>query len=308
MKRLAKSSFWIVLLALLAAAGFAGYTRYKKMLVRQDLKDFIREVSRGELKLDLQESGELVSRDTVDVFPPGRGFIIEVLKKEGEYVEKGEKIMMFKGGERMDSTQYVPVPITATRAGLLTRCVSNRYGQSDEDVREGKRMDSASACVTRIVDMNTLAVNLKISEIDIFKLKRGMPVFITFTSIPGEKFSGKIDVISPMAEGKGTPWGGGGGSKVFRVVINIDKPSQKMRVGMSAVVTANLKAKKGVLKAPIETVFQEGLNYYVYRQKEAYEADKLQVFPGMRSETEVELAGPVNPGDKLFTAVPESLK
>lgn len=307
MKRLVKSSLWIVLLALLGAAGFAGYTRYKKMLVRQDLSEFIREVSRGELKLDLQESGELVSRDTVDVFPPGRGFIIEVLKKEGEYVEKNEKIMMFKGGERMDSTQYVPVPITATRAGLLTRCVSNRYGQSDEDVREGKRLDSASACVTRIVDMNTLAVNLKISEIDIFKLKRGMPVFITFTSIPGEKFSGRIDVIAPMAESKSSGWGSSG-AKVFRVVINIDKPSQKMRVGMSAVVTANLKAKKDVLKAPIETVFQEGLNYYVYRQKEAYEADKVQVFPGMRSETEVELAGSVKPGDKLFTAVPESLK
>ena len=307
MKRIVKSSFWIVALAALAAGGFAGYTRYKRMLVRQDLKDFIREVSRGDLKLDLQESGELVSRDTVDVFPPGKGFIVEVLKKEGEYVEKGEKIMMFKGGERIDSTQYVPVPITATRAGLLTRCAVRGYGAESEEIREGKRIDGPSVCVTRVVDMNTLAVNLKISEIDIFKLKRGMQVSITFTSIPGEKFSGKIDVIAPAAESKNSGWGGGS-SKVFRVVINIDKPSQKMRVGMSAVVTANMKAKKDVLKAPIETVFQDGLNFYVYRQKEGYEAERLQVYPGLRSEYELELAGPVKPGDKLFTAAPESLK
>jgi multidrug efflux pump subunit AcrA (membrane-fusion protein) len=306
MKKMMKPAFWILALAALSALTFAGYTRYKRMAVRSDLSDFVREVSRGDLKLDLQESGELVSQDTVDVFAPGKGFIVEVLKKEGEYVEKGEKIMMFKGGERLDSTQYVPVPISATRAGLLTRCSGRGFGGGDEEIREGKRVESASTCVTRIVDMKTLAVNLKISEIDIFKLKRGMPVSITFTSIPGEKFSGKIDVIAPTAESKNMYWGSG--ARVFRVVISIDRPSQKMRVGMSAVVTANLNAKKNVLKSAIETVFQEGLNYHVYRQKEGYEYEKVQVFPGMRSETEVELAGQIKPGDKLFTAEPESLK
>ncbi|HBA60994.1 MAG TPA: hypothetical protein DCZ92_09275 [Elusimicrobia bacterium] len=306
-RKILKPTIWILVLALLGAASYAGYHRYKKMSVRQDITEFLRAVNKGDLKLDLQESGELVSRDSVDVFPPSKGFIVEIIKKEGEYVTKNEKLMMFKGGERIDSTQYVPVPIVASRDGLLTRCIS-RYGQSDDEVREGKRVDSAGTCITRIVDMKTLAVNLKISEIDIFKLKLNMPVTLTFTAIPGEKFSGKIDVIAPMAETKSSNWGGGG-SKVFRVVINIDRPTPKMRVGMSAVVTANLQAKKNVVKAPIEVVFQEGLNYFVYRQKTGYEADKLQVFPGLRSESDVELAGgAVKPGDKLFTAVPETLK
>ena len=308
MKKIVKPALWLAALVLLSALGFAGYTRYKKMLVRGDLTDFLRAVSKGDLKLDMQESGELVSRDSVDIFPPSKGFIVEILKKEGQYVEKNEKIMMFKGGERIDSTQYVPVPIIAPRSGLLTRCISSGWrGGSEEEVREGKRVDGSGACVSRVVDMKTLAVNLQVSEIDIFKLKLGMAVSITFTSIPGEKFSGKIDVVSPMAESKSSNWGGSG-TKVFRVVINIDKPSQKMRVGMSAVVTANMQAKKDVLKAPIETLFQEGLNHYVYRQTEGYGAEKLQVFPGLRSESEVELAGPVKPGDKLFTAAPETLK
>ncbi len=308
MKKIVKPVLWLIILVLVSAASFAGYTRYKKMLIREDLSDFIREVSKGDLKLDMQESGELVSRDAVDIFPPSKGFIVEILKKEGQYVEKSEKIMMFKGGERIDSTQYVPVPIVAPRSGLLTRCISSGWrGGSEEEVREGKRVDGSGSCVSRVVDMKTLAVNLQVSEIDIFKLKLGMPVFITFTSIPGEKFSGKIDVVAPMAESKSNNWGGTG-TKVFRVVINIDKPSQKMRVGMSAVVTANMQAKKNVLKAPIETLFQEGLNHYVYRQKSGYEYEKLEVFPGLRSEAEVELAGAVKPGDKLFTAAPESLK
>ena len=307
MKRIVKPTIWIVVLALLGAGGYAGYVRYKKMSIRPDIADFLRTVTKGDLKLDMEESGELVSRDTVDVFPPSKGFIVEIVKKEGEYVEKNEKIMMFKGGERIDSTQYVPVPIVASRSGLLTRCIS-RYGQSDDEVREGKRVDSAGTCVTRIVDMKSLAVNLKISELDIFKLKLGMPVSITFTSIPGEKFTGKVDVIAPMAETKSSNWGGGG-SKVFRVVINIDRPTLKMRVGMSSVVTANMQAKKNVLKAPIETLFQEGLNPFVYRQLDGYNAEKLEVFPGLRSEAEVELVGgSVKPGDKLFTAVPETLK
>lgn len=306
MKKLIKPAVWTLILALAGTGGFWGYKRYKTMMVRADLQDFLRTVSKGDLKLALEESGELVSRDTLDVFPPSRGFIVEILKKEGMYVEKGEKIMMFKGGDRVDSSQYVPVPIVAPSSGLLTRCVS-RYGGSDPEIREGKRVDGAGTCITRVVDMKALAVNLMISEMDIFKLKIGLPVSITFTSIPGEKFTGKIDVIAPMAESKSSNWGGGG-SKVFRVVINIDKPIQKMRVGMSSVVTSDIEAKKNVLKAPIETLFQEGLNYYVYRQKEALEAEKIQVFPGLRSETEVELVGKIAPGDKLFTALPETLK
>jgi len=306
MKKVFKPVIWIFALAILVVGGFFGYERYKKMMIRPDLADFLRTVSKGDMKLDLQQSGELVSRDTVDVFPPNRGFIVSILKKEGEYVEKGEKIMTFKGGDRIDSDQYVPVMITAPRAGLLTRCVS-RYGGSDAEIREGKRVDGPTSCVTRVVDMNALAINLMVSEIDIFKLKLGMPVFITFTSIPGEKFSGKIDVVAPMAESKSSGWNSSG-SKVFRVVINIDRPTPKMRVGMSAVVTADIQAKKNVLKAPIETLFQEGLNYYVYRQVEGYESERLEVFPGLRSESEVELVGPVKPGDKLFTALPETLK
>lgn len=306
MKKLIKPAVWTLVLALLGTGGFLGRERYKKMMLRPDLQDFLRTVEKGDLKLELEESGELVSRDTVDVFPPSRGFIVEILKKEGQYVEKGEKIMMFKGGERIDSTQYVPVPIIAPSSGLLTRCVS-RYGGSDPEIREGKRVDGASNCITRVVDMKSLAVNLMISEMDIFKLKTGLPVFITFTSIPGEKFTGKIDVIAPMAEAKTSNWGGSG-AKVFRVVINIDKPIQKMRVGMSSVVTADIQAKKNVLKAPIETLFQEGLNYYVYRQKEGLDAEKIQVFPGLRSESDVELVGNVKPGEKLFTALPETLK
>lgn len=293
-------------LLLAAAVVYGGYRQYKKLLVRSDLGDFLRPVSSGDLQVNLQESGELASRDTVEVFPPGKGFIVEVVKKEGQFVGKGDRIMMFKGGERIDSTQYVPVPIVAPRAGLLTRCVA-RYGGAEGEIREGKRVDGAQTCVTRVVDMKALAVNLQVGEIDVYKLKTGMDVTITFTSIPGEKFAGRVDVVAPMAESRTSNWGGGG-SKVFRVVINILKPDMRMRVGMSAVVSAPLEAKKGVLKAPIEVLFQEGLNHYVYRQVEGYDAEKLQVFPGLRSETEVELVGPVKPGDVLFTALPDSLR
>ncbi|MDD2773922.1 MAG: efflux RND transporter periplasmic adaptor subunit, partial [Elusimicrobiales bacterium] len=110
MKKMLKIAVWLALVLVAAAGGVWGYRRYKKMMIRQDIGEFLRQSSKGDLKLDLQESGELVSRDTVDVFPPNKGFVVEIFKREGEYVEKGDKLMMVKGGERMESDQYVPVP------------------------------------------------------------------------------------------------------------------------------------------------------------------------------------------------------
>ncbi len=65
-------------------SAFYGYGRYTRMPIRPHIEDFLRTMDKGELKLDLKESGELVSRDSVDVIPPGRGdimlqFIVEAV-------------------------------------------------------------------------------------------------------------------------------------------------------------------------------------------------------------------------------------
>ena len=59
MKKILKAVIWTVVLVMIAAGAYFARARYVKMSVRQDISDFLRLVSKGDLKLDMQESGEL---------------------------------------------------------------------------------------------------------------------------------------------------------------------------------------------------------------------------------------------------------
>lgn len=97
--------------------------------------------------------------------------------------------------------------------------------------------------VVTMVSENIYQVELNIYEGDISKINIDDPVTIEVVAIPDKKFSGNvsfIDVASKVIDGV----------IYYKVLIDIDNPSDKMKVGMTADVTITPYKKENVLVIP----------------------------------------------------------
>ncbi len=97
--------------------------------------------------------------------------------------------------------------------------------------------------VVTMVSENIYQVERNIYEGDISKINIGDPVTIEVVAIPNKKFSGNvsfIDVASKVIDSV----------IYYKVLIDIDNPSDKMKVGMTADVTITPYKKENVLVIP----------------------------------------------------------
>jgi HlyD family secretion protein len=118
-----------------------------------------------------------------------------------------------------------------------------------------------------LADLGRLRVEASINEIDVAVLTLGMPVDITFESVPEAKASGKITFIAPAAgkaagggSAAGSGGGGGGngsGARDFPLQISIEESHSRVRPGMTARVHIETAAAAQALSVEHNAVFND---------------------------------------------------
>lgn len=86
-----------------------------------------------------------------------------------------------------------------------------------------------------------LEVKLEVDQIDIVKIKLGMPVQVYVDALPDAVFEGKFSEIDTMSEGS---------SYKAKVVFQKQNPDQKILGGMSANIKVILEEEKDVIVVP----------------------------------------------------------
>ena len=104
-----------------------------------------------------------------------------------------------------------------------------------------------------ISDLSSLVVKMKISEMDILKIRAGMSVDVTVDALPGAHFPSRVTVVSPKADKDNN------NLKTFKVEVGLDKRDERLKPGMTARVDGLLDSRKNVLKVPLAAVFDEGV-------------------------------------------------
>ena len=149
-----------------------------------------------------------------------------------------------------------------------------------------------------LADLAQLRVEAAVNEIDVAVLTLGMPVEITFESVPEAKASGRISFIAPAAgkspggETVGTG-GSSGGSRDFPLQIAIEKSHPRVRPGMTARVHIETAAAAQALAVPHNAVFNdhETGDWFVFVRAADATAEpvKTQVELGVRDRRHVEI-------------------
>jgi HlyD family secretion protein len=129
-----------------------------------------------------------------------------------------------------------------------------------ESITSGVSSFNAGTVLFSVADTSRMIVKAGVNEVDIGKIRVGMPVRVTLDAYPKVVFNGRIDRISPAVRLDEKV-------RVFDVEIRLDSQGKELRSGMTANIEVIGERKKGVLTVPVESVFQRDDQEIVYVKK-----------------------------------------
>lgn len=148
-------------------------------------------------------------------------------------------------------------------------------------------------------DLSVMMAEVKINEVDIAKITTGLTVEIKPDAYSDTVFSGKVIAIANLAQNKDSK----SKIKIFPVKLAINSKSVSLLPGLTVSCKIKIKEMKGVLYVPVEAIFKEQGNEFVYvkttsgfKRKDikigAVNTDFVVVKSGLKENEELALADP----------------
>ena len=233
----------------------------------------------------------------------------EYMSARQEYEKSMEKYnLVEKSGIPINQSQssFQGSNITAPMSGVvLTKNV-----QVGESITSGVSSFNAGTILFTVADVSSMIVKAGVNEVDIGKIRVGMPVKVTLDAYSKLKFNGRIDRIAPAVRIDDKV-------RVFDVEIRLDAQGLELRSGMTANIEVNGERKDKVLTVPVESVFQreEGEVVFVKKKidpkaapppmkkgdKDAWKKffDRRVVVSGLADNSRVEILKGLKAGDEV---------
>ncbi len=206
-----------------------------------------------------------------------------------------------------------------TLVAPMTGVVTKRYIEKGELVTSGVSTFSNGTPVMQVADLSRMLIRMSVNEVDVQKIRAGLPVEITIDAAKGVSFNGHISRVSPAAIGAANPTdnsqgldrsGGNAGSVVrFAVEVTVDKADPRLKPGMSAKCAIIVSRRKNVLRLLNDGVSGTGENVKVKVVKAGLtvkdkndELEERNVMLGLRGDSHAEIVSGLKEGDRIKPA------
>jgi HlyD family secretion protein len=105
-------------------------------------------------------------------------------------------------------------------------------------------------------DISSMLVDTEISEVDLSRIRTGLPVEIRLDAYPDSVFKGEIKTIADLARRKiSRVTGKQTGAKVFSVTVKVVDQDVRLKPGLSATAEIIVNQHDNALYLPLEAVF-----------------------------------------------------
>lgn len=135
-----------------------------------------------------------------------------------------------------------------------------------------------------VIDPSSIYLRSEIDEEDVTKVKVGQSTLIVLDSFPDQEIESKITSIAfTPIEGQT--------STVYQIKFTLDLSNSdlKYKVGMNGDAKIKLAEVSDVLNVPIEAVFEENNEKFVYLKSEKGKIEKRVVKTGIENDTDIEI-------------------
>lgn len=154
--------------------------------------------------------------------------------------------------------------------------------------------------VMSIANLNDMIITAHINQADVTRMKTGQPVEVQVESVPGLKMKGEVERIAPQAVIKN-------GIKGFSARITIKNLDERIRPGMTSILSIPVASVENALSVPLSAVFTEKGERYVYvKDGEQFERRPVQI--GISDYAYAEVQRGVSDGDVVALETPADIK
>ncbi len=176
-----------------------------------------------------------------------------------------------------------------------------------EEFREGEKRNPRigdtvwpNQALLTLPDLSVMKVVTRVREVDLHKVAPGMKASIELEAFPGIMLTGEVGSIGVLAqkdEGKNDD------EKYFQVVVSVGGSDERLRPGMTAVVTIHSQTVEDAIAVPVQAVFGELGDYFCYvADGEGYR--KRAVTVGAFSERLAQVVEGVGQGERVSLVRP----
>ena len=169
----------------------------------------------------------------------------------------------------------------------------------DYDLAPGA-MISQNTPVLDVADLTMLKATLRIPESQLFAVKKGMPVYLTFNSLPGREFTGSVAKTDLYVDPD---------TRTTKVEIVLDnkKYGMLLRPGMFGQSQIITEEKKNIAVLPDSALHNDKNGSFVFAVENG-KAVKLPVKTGISEKGRTEITEGVKPGAKIIVFGGNNLK
>ncbi|MBL7927811.1 MAG: HlyD family secretion protein [Bacteroidia bacterium] len=164
----------------------------------------------------------------------------------------------------------------------------------------GTQIQAWSPIVATLPDLSVMISKTYINEVDIRKIKPGLPVEVSLDAFPEKKLTGTVTEVANVGEQVAKY-----DSKVFEVIVQITMKDTTLRPAMTTSNKIVLGKIKNVLSVPLESIHTTDSISYVY-VKGSLGINKQQVRTGVSNENNIVILSGITAGDQVFLNIPAS--
>jgi HlyD family secretion protein len=159
---------------------------------------------------------------------------------------------------------------TSQRANILSPMdgtVIKKNVEIGQTVTSGLSSFNEGTALYTVADLGSMLIKASVNEVDIGRVRLGMPVMITVDAFPYRRFEGTVTHISPAARLKEKV-------KVFDIEVTLKEQVPDFRAGMTANIEVRGDKATKVLGVPVEGIFKKRDLELVYVLKKTFDTAK----------------------------------
>ena len=176
------------------------------------------------------------------------------------------------------------------------------------ELATGLSQFSSGTTIVKIEDRTKMRVKLDVNEIDVAKMRVGMPANVDVDAIPSHTFHGIVNKIAPASKDSSTSGASGAASTPsadavvkYEVEILLNDATPQLRSGMSAKCSMIVQQSMKALLLPLEYVGKDGKRSFVEIPPKDLKgiAERKYIETGISSGSQVEILSGVSEGVKV---------